>query len=436
MKKFLRKSCSLLLAVSLILSANVGLAWADDTADSAAAGGADQSAANDSQSQDGQNSSAADGENGAGGTDADNGSSGENGENGENQDPAEKPFSGPMTLEYAMEKALANNSSVLEASINLDKAEMDKEKIDSDAEKFYKKVGKPTPGKIDQTEEYYKVLVYAPAMAEKQLEMAQEAYNLAVSSTMLSVITQYFTIANYGKTEVYTVKAYNNAINSYNTAKAKYGQGMIAKIDLMTAELQMSTARQTALTSRVNTTNAKRSLMASLGMDPNTEFSIATQMTYLPLGTIDTEKVVASLIENSPAVNIAKITYDIAGIQYECDSRYYLDFTYTAQVALNTYKNAENSYKQTQMDAKANAYNMVETLQDAERQYNTALAALDSVNEGYRVAKLQYQYGLITYNDVLMAEAEIYSTEAQINGALMQYSIYKTALDSNLIVSK
>ena len=32
MKKFLKKSCSLLLAVSLILSANVGLAWADDTA--------------------------------------------------------------------------------------------------------------------------------------------------------------------------------------------------------------------------------------------------------------------------------------------------------------------------------------------------------------------------------------------------------------------
>ena len=122
MKKFLKKSCSLLLAVSLILSVNVGWAWADDTADSAAAGGADQAAANDSQSQDGQNSSAEDGENGAGGTDADDGSSGENGENGENQDPAEKPFSGPMTLEYAMEKALANNSSVLEASINLDKA--------------------------------------------------------------------------------------------------------------------------------------------------------------------------------------------------------------------------------------------------------------------------------------------------------------------------
>ncbi|MGI5824045.1 MAG: TolC family protein [Bacillota bacterium] len=406
MGNYLKKWCSLFLILAMLFSLNTGVAWADE----AAAG------------------------NGAL-TESDENTDSENTE-GTPEEPEEEPFSGVMTLEYAMDTALVNSSSVLEAANNLEKAKLDKKKIDRDAEKFYDKVGRPTEGKIDQTESYYQVLVYAPNMAAKQLEIAEESYELAVSSTVLNVITQYYTIANYGKTEVYTVKAYNNAINSYNVAKAKYKQGMIAKVDLMTAELQMNTARQTALTSRVNTVNAKRSLLAYIGMDPKTGFSIGTQMIYKPLGEINADAVVDSLIENSPAVAIAKTTYDIAGIQYECDSKYYLDFSYTAQVALAAYKNAETEYKKTLLDAEADAYNMVETLQDAEKQYTTALSSLASVEEGYRIAKLQYQYGLITYNDVQMAEAEIYSTEAKINSALMQYSIYKTALDNNLIVSQ
>jgi hypothetical protein len=409
MVKYSKKICSIILIVSLLFTMNIGTVIAAETP-----------VENETATEETPENS------NEGSEDTDDGS----------DEDIEEPFSGVMTLQYAMDTALKHSSSVLEAENNLEKAKMDKDQIDKEAEDFYEKAGRPTPGKIEQTESYYQVLTYAPAMAAKQLEMAEESYNLAISSTILSVITQYYTIANYGKTEVYTVSAYNNAVNSYNIAKAQYSQGMIAKIDLMTAELKMNTARQTALSARVNTNKAKRSLLAYIGMDPTTSFSLGTRMEYKSLGDINVDETVANLIENSPAVAIAKITYDIAGIQYDCDSRYYLDFTYTAQVALATYKNAETEYNKTVLDAKANAYNMVEALQDAEKQYLTALSSLASVQEGYRVAKLQYQYGLITYNDVLMAEAEIYSTEAQIGSALMQYSIYKTALDNNLIVTQ
>lgn len=409
MVKYSKKICSIILIVSLLFTMNIGTGIAAETP-----------VENETATEETPENS------NEGSEDTDDGS----------DEDIEEPFSGVMTLQYAMDTALKHSSSVLEAENNLEKAKMDKDQIDKEAEDFYEKVGRPTPGKIEQTESYYQVLTYAPAMAAKQLEMAEESYNLAISSTILSVITQYYTIANYGKTEVYTVSAYNNAVNSYNIAKAQYSQGVIAKIDLMTAELKMNTARQTALSARVNTNKAKRSLLAYIGMDPTTSFSLGTRMEYKSLGNINVDETVANLIEKSPAVAIAKITYDIAGIQYDCDSRYYLDFTYTAQVALATYKNAETEYNKTVLDAKANAYNMVEALQDAEKQYLTALSSLASVQEGYRVAKLQYQYGLITYNDVLMAEAEIYSTEAQIGSALMQYSIYKTALDNNLIVTQ
>ena len=154
----------------------------------------------------------------------------------EEQDPDTPPvpekFSGALTLDYAIEKALSNNGDVLKAANNLEKAKLDKEKADRDADKFYKAVGRPTEGKIEQTPEYYQVLVYATSMADKQVAINQQAYDLAVASTTLSVITQYYTIANYGKTEVSTVAAYNNSVNSYNVAKAKYNQGMVAKIDL------------------------------------------------------------------------------------------------------------------------------------------------------------------------------------------------------------
>ena len=360
----------------------------------------------------------------------------DNPEDNPDEDSAPEVYSGPMTLDYALEKALSNNTDVLTAANNLEKAKLDKAKSDRDTKKFYDAVGKPTPGKIEQTKAYYQVLVYAPAMVQKQLEMSQYAYDLAVSSTQLNVITKYFTIANYGKTEIYTVAAYNNAVNSYNVAKAMYGQGMIARVDLMNAELQMNAARQTALSARVNTNKAKRDLLAYIGLEPTSTFSIATTMEYTPLGNLDVNQTVSQLITNSPAVGISKTTFDIAGIQYDWDSRYYLDYSYTAQVALSTYKNAENDYNKTVLDSKAAAYNMVESLQDAERTYTTSLSSLDNVKESYRIAKLQYQYGLITFNDVQMAEAEIYSTESKIYSALMQYSILKTALDNNIIVTQ
>lgn len=427
MKRLLKKIICSVLVCCLIFSQSAVLALAAEEAEDlqavALAGAEDASttAETDNDTEDGT---------------AENGSSDEDTEGDTDEDSAPEVYSGPMTLDYALEKALSNNTDVLTAANNLEKAKLDKAKSDRDTKKFYDAVGKPTPGKIEQTKDYYQVLVYAPSMVQKQLEMSQYAYDLAVSSTQLNVITKYFTIANYGKTEIYTVAAYNNAVNSYNVAKAMYGQGMIARVDLMNAELQMNAARQTALSARVNTNKAKRDLLAYIGLEPTSTFSIATTMEYTPLGDIDVNQTVSRLIANSPAVGISKTTFDIAGIQYDWDSRYYLDYSYTAQVALSTYKNAENDYNKTVLDSKAAAYNMVESLQDAERTYTTSLSSLNNVKESYRIAKLQYQYGLITFNDVQMAEAEIYSTESKIYSALMQYSILKTALDNNIIVTQ
>lgn len=433
MKRMKRIICALLV-MALILSQTAGLALA---AEDAPENGTTNSETSTEDSTNGEADDEGVTEEEDTNNDTNDEESTEDGTTEDNTQKGDLPvYSGPMTLDFAIEAALANNGKVLAAANDLEKAKLERDKVLRDAEDFYIAVGEPTPGKIDQTPAYYKVLVYAVDMAKKQVEMCEHAYDMAVASTKLSVITQYYTIANHGKTEVYTVAAYENAVRSYDNAKLLYDYGMIARVDLMGAELQMNSARQTALNSRVNTNKAKRTLLAQIGYEPTSSFSVATPMEYVPLEAMDKDAVVKDLIENSPAVAISKTSYDIAGIQYENDSRFRLDYSYNAQVALATYKSAENDYKQTMLEAKANSYNMLDTLEDAERVYTTSLAALDSVKETYEIAKLQYQYGLITFTDVKMAEAEIYSTEAQIYGALMQYCIMQTALENKIIVTQ
>lgn len=336
-----------------------------------------------------------------------------------------------ITLQEAMDQALENNSTVITAANAWEKAKVEKEQAESQAEKMWKALGKPSNNQLDQDQ--YAAIVLAPQLKGMAVEMAEYSNDLAIAATKLQVINQYFTIASCGKTENSLLDAYEKAQRQYNTVKSKYNVGMASKLEVTTAQLEIDSAKIALENARNNTTQSKRALCVTMGLDANAQISPSTALTYEKLNISDKDQAVQELVEKNPQVKIDKVNYEMAKVQYDYDISINSDYTYNGQIAQKTFDSAKVQYETTLRETEANAYKTIENLLLAEKQYNMALESKELYQEVYRLAELRYENGLATQNDVLDAAADLTNADSQIIAALLQFNVAKTAMDQGII---
>jgi len=345
-----------------------------------------------------------------------------------------------FTLEEAMERALACSADVITAENDLEKAKLDLREAEKGAEDLEDMMvdaglGEPSEFEKMNNKTIYTAMVYGPAIAEKAVELRTAAYEATVAGAKIGLITQYCTVAYQEANEKSAAEALTVAQNNYDTVSLMYELGMAAKIEVMGAEVQLEAAKQSLQSAERSNQAARRDLLAMLGIDPVLGIKLETPMEYKALEEFNIDSAAAELQAKSPTVKIQQYTFDLAKIQYEYDTRFISELSYNAKVAQRTYDSAKAAYNSTKLSTKADAYNMLESLKNAEEQYLLAVESRKITAESYRLAMLRYEYGMATQNDVTAAAAELSKADAGINGALLQYNIYKTAYEHYLIMA-
>ncbi len=336
-----------------------------------------------------------------------------------------------VTLDSAIEKALANSSAVIEASNEYEKAKINLKSTQKKADDMYKLLRRPDYSQLDQ--DMFQLIVYAPEVQQLAVNLAEKSEQAAIASTKVQIITQYYTIASCGKTENAKLDALEKAQRQYDVTNSKFKVGMASKLEVTQAQLEVDAARIGLDAARNDTQQNKRTLCAAMGLDPNASITLASTLEYKPLEIGSVDNAAKKLVAESPLVAIDEISYQMAEKEYNYNMRYLADFTYGGQVAQKTYDTAKAKFENTKRTTESNAYKSIESLQLAERQYNTAVKAKELQQEVYRLAVLRYENGLATQNDVLDAAANLTEADTTIIGALLQYNIAKTAYEQNLI---
>lgn len=363
-----------------------------------------------------------------------------------------------ITLDEAMELALANSPTVLSARNDLASAQVAADKAASQARTARQvaqiqlpTVTTPTPvydengnvvfmpttaggGKaMAKNQTYYAATVYGPDATKKAVEIQTYAVASQEAACSLQTIQAYYTVLCDGQAEQSALLALEKAQNQYNVVESRLNQGMATRLELLSAQAQVNGARTALEAARAKTVQDKRSLNVTMGLDPETNWSPTSQLTYDPLLIKDVEEKVQEMVTESPMVQLTQVVLDLADITRDNTLVSMPSFTYDGKTAELTYQTAKIEYDNAQRLAYTNAKAMLENLSLAREQYEVYNETQALLEEVYRLAVLQYENGLNTQNDIQAAAADLASNDSQRLSALLQYNIAKTAIEQGIV---
>lgn len=220
-----------------------------------------------------------------------------------------------ISLDEAMELAMTNNATVLKARNDLASAEVAAQKAASQsrtakqvAQITLPTVTMPTPvydtdgnvvfvpttsggGKaMAKNQTYYAATVYGPEATKKAVEIQTYALASQEAACSLQTIQAYYTVLCDGQAEQSALLALEKAQNQYNVVESRLNQGMATKLELLSAQAQVNGAKAALDAARAKTVQDKRSLNVIMGLDPETNWSPNSQLTYDPLLIKDVEE--------------------------------------------------------------------------------------------------------------------------------------------------
>ena len=363
-----------------------------------------------------------------------------------------------ISLDEAMELAMTNNATVLKARNDLASAEVAAQKAASQsrtakqvAQITLPTVTMPTPvydadgnvvfvpttsggGKaMAKNQTYYAATVYGPEATKKAVEIQTYALASQEAACSLQTIQAYYTVLCDGQAEQSALLALGKAQNQYNVVESRLNQGMATKLELLSAQAQVNGAKAALDAARAKTVQDKRSLNVIMGLDPETNWSPNSQLTYDPLLIKDVEEKVQEIVSGSPMVQLTEVVFELADITKKNDMLAKPSFTYDGKTAELTYQTAKIEYDNAQSVAYTSAKSMLENLSLAREQYEVYNETQALLEEVYRLAVLQYENGLNTQNDIQAAAADLASNDSQRLNALLQYNIAKTAIEQGLV---
>ncbi len=365
-----------------------------------------------------------------------------------------------ISLDEAMDLALTNSPTVLSAKNDLASAEVAAQKAASQsrtakqvAQITLPTVTMPTPVYTDEThtsvsyvpttsgggkamakdQTYYAATVYGPEATKKAVEIQTYAVASQEAACSLQTIQAYYTVLCDGQAEQSALMALEKAQNQYNVVESRLNQGMATKLELLSAQAQVNGARTALEASRAKTVQDKRSLSVIMGLDPETNWSPTSQLTYEPLLIKDVNEKVQEMVATSPMVQLTKVVFELADITRDNTLVSMPSFTYDGKTAELTYQTAQIEYENAQSVAYTSAKAMLENLSLAREQYEVYNETQALLEEVYRLAVLQYENGLNTQNDIQAAAADLASNDSQRLSALLQYNIAKTAIEQGLV---
>lgn len=331
-----------------------------------------------------------------------------------------------ITLNEAMELALANSADVLSAKNDLNDAKIDKEQA---VRKVHNYSSYLSNSNINMQN-----LNYAADVYKQSLVIYENAYALQQSAAKMQVINLYYSILCNEKSEEVAQYSYDNAKTQLKNVEARYKQGMATKLEKLQAEMSVNTAKTQLDAAKNTTVQTKRNFSVLLGADIETDWHPTSKLTMEPLLIEDAAAKADEMLANAPSVKIADATLEIARLQFVQNSAGKKG-TYDYKLAELAYDTAKIDHDNTVKTTLVSAKSMLENLSLAYSQCKIYDESQVLVDEVYRLSKLQYDNGLNTQSDVDSAAASVVSNEASRLSAMLQYNVLKTAIEQNIITT-
>lgn len=347
-----------------------------------------------------------------------------------------------LTLNDALKLALSNSQQLQLAQISIEKAKLYKDVIE-----FNDKEAKEKEEELKKNPLYSQnpgILTFSTSDFDYkyQTELQKKQADFQITMAELSreaaeKMVRYSCIASYYKAllaeQNYEIKksSLKRAQDMLKIAQENFEQGLIAKKDLMDADLKVSQAQTELKSAEVEKEKAFLDLKRVLNIPPDMSVVLKDNLNLPTNEEIEgLQQLIEKAMENRMDVVQAKKGLEIAGYDFDMIKKVYPENTFK-------YKEKELSLKEAQVkyeDAKNKAENEVRKV------YLDFIAAKDNLGvfdkmvefakESYRLSLLNYKEGIIRSVDLAQAEEALKQVELQKAYGIFQYYLSKLNLEN------
>ena len=249
--------------------------------------------------------------------------------------------------------------------------------------------------------------------------------------------------------------------------QAQYDVGVVAKVDLLRSEVELTSAQQDLIKAENRHSIAEARLNNMMGIAQDTKLSPVEELKYtayeelLPncinhamLHRLDLQQSRLQVKAAEAALNSAKAGWlpSVSGALSNSwsDGKWPGDsgsnWGIGVGVSMNVFDSgvtksnvasakadlmtAKESYRQDTDNVELDVRNCYNTLREAEKRISTTQVAVAKAEEDYHIAQVRYEAGVGTNTDVLDAQVALVQARNNFNSSLYDYNLAKVALDT------
>ncbi|GAW92431.1 TolC family protein [Calderihabitans maritimus] len=328
-----------------------------------------------------------------------------------------------LSLAESIRMALENNGQVKLAQLAVEDAERALEEAEDQAEEVEDKEDVLVGLGMMTSLEAAKAQHVAPRAAEAQLKIARAALDYTKRSISLAVEKSYYDLIKAEKTVSVSQAAYERAVVQLNTAQASLRAGMVAKNDVLMAEVQLAKAKADLATAENNYRLALMQFNRTLGIDLNTPVRLTDTAEYEMVEEIDLAEVIEEALQTDLAMVQAREGEAVAALNFEYTSKYYTPNVFAYRQDKYALEQAKVKLEETRQDTMLAVYQAYNNLKTAEANYHVLTKSVEQAKESLRLSQLRYEVGVATSLEVLQASEALQRAELMALEALHAYNL-------------
>ncbi|NPV53084.1 MAG: TolC family protein [Firmicutes bacterium] len=327
--------------------------------------------------------------------------------------PEAKGSSGKLTLKEAVDFALQHSNAMKLASLALDTARLAYQQAKAD--------------------QLIRASILADLQAEATWQAAQKNYEIAKSDLALQVEQAYYDVQKAKRGLVISQENVERANKQLEIIRSKFKLGMVARLDVITAESEVAGAQVDLSKAEANLALANMRFNQIIGRDLEVPVELASDFGYKPV-TLDMKKETERALASRLEILKAQDAVELAKKEVEVNNN---DFTPALDLARSKIglSQAEVELEDTKVNVLLEIKQNYESMKDAERRIALQEKAFAQAQESLKIAKARYDAGVITSIDLFDAQRALYQADTARLQAVFDYNVALARLYKSLSLS-
>ena len=338
-----------------------------------------------------------------------------------------------LSLEDAVKLAEKNNQQVKLSELGLEKAKLGRQQYRyqdrkaKEQEEELKELGISLEGTFEYD--------YNTKMADKRTEvavkLAEAGIDVTVKGIRFGVEAAYYGALSARDNRLLAEAAAQRQQDLLRIAEAKYKAGMVAKTEVLDAQVQLAKAEANLLNAKSQEEKAYINLKKLLGLPQDKPIELTDSFDYKPADfEVTLEELLKEAQKNRIDIMSAQGSYEIAKLDFDLSSKVYPSNTFIYKEKEHAMEEARIKLEDTKAAVEAEVRQIWLDFEEAKANIPVLDKALEMAEESLRLAKLSYEAGLVRSVDVAAAEEGLKQVQLQRAGAIYNYNLARLKLEN------